>query len=362
MSARPPALFAVLLLLGTLTARAQTTFDDFLTLSGFGTLAVTHSSYTQGDFVATIEEPVGVGYSHSWSAAPDSDLGVQANLRFSDALSGVVQVLSRDDEYGNFRPSLEWANLKYDFTTDLSLRLGRILLPTYEVSDIRNVGYSLPWIRVPTEITYASNASYSDGLDLLYRFRSGELTQDFELQLGLTNQDLPGEAYTSDRSRLALLSDTLRCGDLSLHLAYQQSDPINLPMIRLHLLAAGAIYDPGPWFVSVDSNYTHDRYFGDLFAGYVSAGMRFGRFAPYLLVSALHAVEAGTSQLRALGNQHTLGAGVRWDFARNTDLKAQLAHATLVSLDDPVSFTNLQPGAHPGDSAAVVSVALDFVF
>jgi hypothetical protein len=355
-------LLAATLALGTAAVRAETSFGDFMTVSGFGTLGVVHSNYSQADFIATIDQPVGVGYSRSWSATPDTDLGVQANLTFTNALSAVVQVLSRDDLDGNFRPAIEWANLKYDLTPDLSLRAGRILLPTYEVSDTRNVGYALPWVRVPVEITYTSNAPYSDGLEILYRVHSGEVTQDLELQLGITNQDLPGELYTTDRSRLALLSDTLRYDDLTVHLAYQQCDPINVPLIRLHLVAAGAVYDPGRWFVSADSNYTHDPYFGDLFAAYVSGGVRFGRFAPYILLADMHAIREGNSQLPALGNQHTLGAGVRWDFVKNMDLKVQLERATLGSLDDTVAFTNLQPGAQAGDSAAMLSVALDFVF
>jgi hypothetical protein len=362
MSRARRALLGASLALSAVAAHAETSFGDFMTVSGFGTLGVVHSNYDQGDFVATIEQPVGVGYSHSWSATPDSDLGVQANLQFTDALSGVVQVLSRDDESGNFKPGIEWANLKYDFTPDLSLRVGRMLLPTYEVSDIRNVGYSLPWVRVPVEITYASNASHSDGMDVIYRVHSGDVSQDFELQLGVTNQDLPGELYTSARSRLALLGDTLRYQDLTVHLIYQECDPINLPMIREHLVALGAIYDPGRYFVSADSNYTHDPYFGELLSWYLSAGVRLGRFTPYALFADMHAMAEGSSQLPALGNQHTLGGGVRWDFVKNMDLKVQLERATLASLDDTVAFTNLQPGAKAGDSAAVLSVAVDFVF
>jgi hypothetical protein len=39
-------------------------------------------------------------------------LGGQADLRIADGLTGVVQVISRDNEDGNYKPSLEWANIK----------------------------------------------------------------------------------------------------------------------------------------------------------------------------------------------------------------------------------------------------------
>ncbi len=170
---------------------ADSAMGDYVTFSGFGTLGVVHSDYAQADFIATVSQPRGVGYSRSWSLTPDSDLGGQANITLSDQLSGVVQVLSRDTADGNFRPTVEWANLKFDFTSDLSIRAGRILLPSYDHADIRNVGYSLPWVRVPVEITYASTATHSDGVDVLYRLHTDAVTQDMQVQWGTTQLDLP---------------------------------------------------------------------------------------------------------------------------------------------------------------------------
>jgi hypothetical protein len=57
-----------------------------------------------------------------------------------------------------------------------------------------------------------------------------------------------------------------------------------------------------------------------------------------------------------------VGAGVRWDFAKNLDFKLQLQQVTIDTLDDPASFAKVQPGARVGDKANVVSLALDFVF
>ena len=134
------------------------------------------------------------------------------------------------------------------------------------------------------------------------------------------------------------------------------------PPVRLRVTGAGLTYDPGAWFVTADSNYSQDKFFGDLFAWYVSGGVRFGRFAPYAIYSTTHAQSVGTSGLRSLGNDHTVTAGVRWDFARNLDTKLQLQQVTIDSLDDPASFANLSPGARVGDKVNVLSLTLDFVF
>jgi hypothetical protein len=355
------ALLAAALGLGASMPPANAAIDDYVTFNGFGTLGVVHSTYDDADFIAVVSQLNGAGYSRKWSPNPDSDLGAQANFDLPGNLGGVVQVLSRYDAEGNYKPSVEWANLKYDFTADLAVRIGRILLPTYEHADIRNVGYSLPWVRVPVEITYASTATHSDGLDVLYQLHTGTLTQELQLQWGTTKQDLPGLAFTSNRARIAMFSDTLRYGDASLHLVYQQSDTVQNTPGRLRLTGLGFSYEPGPWFVSGDSNYTQSSYFGDSLAWYVSAGMRFARFSPYAFYSTMHQKSVGTSTLSSLGNQHTVAGGVRWDFAKNLDFKLQLEQVTLDSLDDPAAFANLQPGARIGDKAHVISLALDFL-
>jgi hypothetical protein len=362
MSLKRQAIIAAALVLSTVMLPAQAAIDDYVIFSGFGTLGGVYSAYNEADFIAAVSQLNGVGYSRRLSGTPDSDLGAQANFNLPGNLSGVVQVVSRYDADGNYKPSVEWANLKSDISPDLAVRIGRILLPTYEHADIRNVGYSLPWVRVPVEITYASTATHSDGIDVLYRLHTGAFTQDLQLQWGTAMLDLPGLAFTSNRARIAMFSDTLRYGDANIHVVYQQSDTAqNIPG-RLRLIGVGFAYEPGAWFVSGDSNYTQNSYFGDLLSWYASAGMRFGRFAPYAFYSTMHQESVGTSALTALGNQHTVAAGVRWDFAKNLDFKLQLEQITLDSLDDPASFANLQPGARVGDRAHVISLALDFLF
>src|ERR1700720_3416150 len=87
-----------MLVLGTVPGHADPTIDKYVTLSGFGTLGAVHSDYRQADFTGEIVQPHGAGFSRSWSATPDTDLGGQADVRIVDGLTGVVQVISRDTE------------------------------------------------------------------------------------------------------------------------------------------------------------------------------------------------------------------------------------------------------------------------
>jgi hypothetical protein len=356
-----PAIGAAMLLVAA-AGRADPTIGQSVAFSGFGTLGLVHSDYSQADFIGNVAQPRGPGFSSSWSATPDSDLGGQANFTFSDAFSGVVQVLSRDDANGNFKPDVEWANLKYDFTSDFAVRVGRILLPTFQRSDIQNVGYALPWVRIPIEINYTDTATHSDGIDALYRLKTGTVTQNIQVQFGSTTEDLPGATFTSVRANVVVISDTLQFGNSSVQLVYQTYEHAEFPPVRLRLVDAGFTYDPGAWFLTADSNYSEDAYFGDFFAWYVSGGVRLGSFTTYGIFASTRASSAGTSGLRSLGDEHTLAAGVRWDFAKNLDTKLQIQRVTIDSLNDPASFANLQPGARVGDQANVLSWTLDFVF
>ena len=358
-----PAVAASLLVLGTVSAHAGITIGPYVTLSGFGTLGEVYSDYRQADFTGRYSQPSGVGYSRNWSPTPDSDVGAQADVDIGHGLSGVVQVISRYNTDGNYKPTLEWANIKYEITSDLAVRIGRTLLPTYERSDSENVEYALPWVRLPNEIRFSNSATHSDGVDVLYRVTTGAVIQDLELKWGRTSEEFPGAVF--DGRDLMMLSDTLRYGDTSVHLAYQtmKYTYAGMPPARFRLVSGGFTYDPGAWFVTGDSNYAHYDFFGDFFAWYFSSGVRLGRFTPYAIYSTEHAPSAAPpSGLASLGNERTVTAGVRWDFAKNLDFKIQLQRVYIDTLNAPASFAKLQPGARVGDQANVLSLALDFVF
>src|ERR1700684_422544 len=97
--------------------------SSVFSFSGFGTVGETHSSEDKADFTASIFQPNGAGHTRIWSPEVDSLIGGQ--------LSAVVQVIAQQNYDGTYRPHVEWANVKYQFTPDLSARIGRVELPTF---------------------------------------------------------------------------------------------------------------------------------------------------------------------------------------------------------------------------------------
>jgi hypothetical protein len=343
-------------------AHAGQTVDQYLSFSEFGTLGVVHSDYDRADFTGNVVQPTGAGFGGSWSFTPDSDLGVQANLTLTDRLTGVVQVLSRENASGNFSPSLEWGNLKYDFTTEFSVRIGRILLPTFQLADVQNVGYALPWVRIPLEFNYADSTEHSDGIELLYQMKTGPISQLLQAQVGYSDENSPGADFGTVRAGSELLSDTLQYGNVSGELVYQHYEHTGYLQIRQDLFGMGLTYDPGAYFVMTACNYADNSIFGGAVAGYIGAGVRFGNVTPYGFYAITRATSEGTSDLAHLGNEHTVAAGLRWDFVSNFDVKLQIERVTLDSVDDTAAFADIQAGARPGDEAHIVSLTMDFVF
>src|SRR5580658_9804407 len=62
-----PVVAAWMLALGTVMAHADTTIDQYVTFSGFGTLGVVHSDYGQADFIGRVDQDSGAGYGSKWS-------------------------------------------------------------------------------------------------------------------------------------------------------------------------------------------------------------------------------------------------------------------------------------------------------
>jgi hypothetical protein len=152
--------------------------------SGFGTLGEVHSNDDRADFTSSLFKPTGAGYTHSWSADVDSLIAGQVTATFSPKFSAVLQVISEQSYNNTYTPQVEWANIKYQFTPDFSIRAGRTVLPCFFLSDTRNVGYTYAWVRPPVEVYHLLPVATSDGLDVSYRSHLGELADTIQLNAG----------------------------------------------------------------------------------------------------------------------------------------------------------------------------------
>ncbi|RJG08233.1 hypothetical protein [Massilia cavernae] len=418
LSSRPSIRPAVLALGAAIaflcaSARAGDLAYPNVAFSGFGSVGLTHASIRSADFTSSIMKSSGAGRTERWSPDVDSRLGAQLDLTLNKELSAVVQAVSEQRKDGSYKPAIEWANVKYQVSPDLSLRAGRIALPIFLAADYRKVGYAYPWVRTPVEVYNAIPLTSSDGVDANYRWNLGSVKNATQVFYGRTKKDLWDNA-TVEAHGIAGLSHTTSYGDASVRMsfltanltidlarelfdAYRQfgpqgvaiADRFDIAHRRTSASSIGVNYDPGKWFAMAELGRikTGGSYAGDSWTGYASAGFRSGDLTPYVAYAmvdpdsaiadpgiALDTLPASYRPLAATANgylqsslatiavQSTVTVGTRWDLAPGMALKVQYdrvsptdgSRGTLVNVD-PGRFRSGQP-------FHVASAVLDFVF
>jgi len=393
----------LLALMGLWALEVQATQPDMLDLSGFATLGVAVTDRNDTRFSR-------VGFDHPGDQnpdfGPDSVLGMQANWRLSPQAAAVLQVLSRESPRGSYTPRPTLAFFSYQLDPALTLRLGRMRGPFFMFSDTIDINYAQPWIRSPIEVYGLNPYVDLDGVDLLYRTRSQNVDIEVHPYFGSSRIDV-FEDGESRLKRIVGLNLALSSGDLSIHAGYssadqtlQWSDPLHdwlqgalrrteggVPIAeqmsgsdgRARFASAGFQWDNGRWLlvgeyarrkVSHSANSAH--------GWYLTAGRRFGTVIPYLtfarqiqdeaIVDNPPASELGAAveYFNASRNlaQRSVTAGVRWDFADNAALKAELMRAETAdgASGSFYSFDTSASALTRGRTVNVLSVSIDVTF
>ena len=358
------------------TAPATTVLSDqtMFKFGGFGTLGLSHSSQNLGDYVLDSTMPKGVGRSNDWSASNNSRIAAHVTANFTPKVSSVFQVDSEYRTDGSYRPEVEWFYVKYAFTPNVYMRVGRIALPTFMDSENRDVGYSYTWVNPPVDLYHQLSIPNSDGVDVTYRSEIGEAGNTIKAIYGKSKTERPNSISTS--KDMWGVFDTLEYGQATFHVGYQQRQSSTQNLLtgvtgtwtQYSDLSVGASYDPGNWFVI--SEWIQRRSTTKIGAMYISGGYRINKFTPYLLYSQnspgsffADAPPPTTAAIeRANRSQSTVSLGVRWDFMRNFDFKVQYDRVTL-SDNSNGYLINVPPNLKLyGTTFHVISAVVDFVF
>ena len=414
----------VWLLAAAMPVVAQT--EPSFRLRGFATLGAVHSSDQQSDFVASPFQPSGAGYSRSWDAGVDSKLALQLDGSFNDQWSAVVQVVSQRRYDGSFTPQVEWANIKYQVTPDLSVRAGRTLLATFIASDTRLLGYGNPWVRPPLEVYGLLPVTNTDGVDGTYRFRIGDTTHSTQLSFGRTELDLPnggqieaknivGLNHSIERGALTVRGGFLRAkvdvstpelealfvgltqfgAGLSMTPGLEPVGAQALALVdryrfesrRITAATIGATYDPGDWLLIAEwGRLDGPEVLADASTWQITGGLRFGGFTPYVSYARRHADPANEAGIDTrflppplaqpaaalnAGLQQTLVQFAASQRTASIGLRWEVRPNAALKLQfDRVdreagsagTFVNQQPGFRFGGESDLISLGLDVVF
>jgi hypothetical protein len=395
---------AVFAATAAMQAQAGTMDDGNLSISGFGTLGVAKSDTDQAQF-ARYNQAEGV--KDKAKIGLDSNLGLQATYKINDWLSGTAQVLTRKNTSPTFTTDLTWAFLKAKINDEVNVRVGRVVLPTFLISDYQNVGYANTMMRPPIEMYGQAPIENVDGADVNYQHAFGDFNFTTQAFVGVSRGKLfiptAGGAVATYRAPAYGISFTGEYGPFLVRVGHAQADlksndigPINgltatLGAVGFKQLGAdiavsgkkigftslGATMD---WNnIVVQTEYAQRRakdpvYIPDTNAWYAMAGYRIGKVLPYYAhasyTDAGHSVTppATFPKTGVLGStvygllqsaeQTSDLVGVRWDFAKSLALKVQVDRVKPKAKGGSLIF---QSPTFNGD-VTVVGVALDFVF
>lgn len=391
------------------------TIDDLphsdIKLSGFGTLGAVHADTDQADFTSSVLKASGAGATRRWSMDVDTRLGVQLDAEIASQWSAVLQLVSEQSFDNSYRPHVEWANLKYQVTPDIDIRLGRMALPVFMAAEHRKVGYVYSMVRQPSEVAEASPLTSSDGIDMSWRWRTSVLRHNTRLQYGHTNMALETNtrlraggilalSHSIDVGALNVRASVIRA-DVTVNLAEQLFDALNsfgpagttlsnrysVDNKRFSLVALGMEYDPGNWFMTIEGGRQRSQsLLGTNIALAIGAGYRWRDFTPYAGYSAVRTqsetrtggvplvglspqlagyatvLNAGLNELlTTMPDQSSVSLGLRWDFYENIAFKVQF-DSLKPRHNSRGTLINQQPGYNVAHAISVTSLSLDFVF
>ena len=387
-------------------------------ISGFGTGALTYADTDRAEFARPNQAS---GSSKDVRTGIDSNLGLQADMPVNSWLSLTAQGLVRRDAEENYGAELSWAFAKARISDELSVRVGRVGLPVFMISDYRNVGYANHMLRPPAEVYSQVPFNSIDGADITWQHSFGDTSVTSQLAYGNVKSPLSGNIDAKGK-QIAALNISAEHGPFTVRAGHAVAkvtidDSVSLNTLLGGLRAAGAGYrfpqlttlaneiqanEKRARFsslgLSMDWNdivvqtefakRNTETYVNDTTAWYVMGGYRVGKFMPYVshanlkidsaivntvpascpagypaaCTPTMQALGAGVRRLPntgvGQGEQSTNTLGVRWDFASSVALKAQIDRVT------PKNGTGLFVNAQPGfrDTVTVGAVALDFVF
>jgi hypothetical protein len=387
-------------------------------ISGFGTGALTYADTRHAEFARPNQAE---GSSRDFRTGIDSNLGLQADMPVNSWLSLTAQGLVRKDAEAGYGAELTWAFAKFRLSDELSVRVGRVGLPVFMISDYRNVGYANHMLRPPAEIYSQVTFNNIDGLDLTWQRSFGDTSVTSQLAYGSVDAPVTGGVDVEGKQVIALNVSaehgpfTVRAGHARTKITVDNSSSLNALVAGLRAAGAGYRFaqlpvlaaeieakDKQASFTSlglamdwndivVQTEYAKrktDSYINDTTSWYVMGGYRIGSFMPYVshaelkidsaIVNTVPAacpagypaactptmqqLGAGVGRLRnsavGQGEQSTSSFGLRWDFASSVALKAQIDRVKPKNGNG--LFINVQPGFR-GD-VIVGAVALDFVF
>jgi len=221
-----------------------------------------------------------------------SKIGVQMTFNIDSQNSVVTQLVSRGQN--SWDTSAEWAYFKHDFNNGFTGKVGRIRLPAFMLSEFLDVGYAVPWAKMPNE-SYDALTPFAnmEGVDLSYNTDVGDMSATIQFVYGRSASD------SYDLKGLVSLNGSLQADTWNAKVSVSSAEDITVinPTIQAALglygsassgiggsfTSVGFTYDPGDLYFSTEvTSLKVDDTIVDQDSAHATIGYRFGRLMPTL--------------------------------------------------------------------------------
>ena len=374
---------------------------DNVSIYGFGTIGLTYQN--NENIIYESNWRMDRGTDGDVSLQNDSKFGLQLDWQIHPKLSFTIQ--GSVDSAG---ATLEWANLKYNITDELDIKVGQMRFPTAMYSDILKVSYSYDWVRLPEDVYGILPLTSYQGAELNYQTIYKDIEYHIKFYGGTSKDTMVGTKDVGDYDielkhtfgvNLALIFDSLE-----IYTGYTQTDisitndRINMYFDALYQSDISPIqkdilkdYDPRDKktkYLSLGFKYNYrnayllgeyvdidmNNIISDNYAWYLTAGYHIDKFTPNITYSKVtgrsnYQVETGNEQIdkdlqemaeRTLTSQEHITLGVRYDIKENIALKAQYDHIKESDKGRGISIHKEEP-YEPTD-IDLFSLSMDFIF
>lgn len=331
------------------------------------------------------------------SFRPDSMLGVQLDMTVNEQVRAITQLVGRGSE--DFDARMEWAFLQWRAHRDHQLRIGRLRLPFFMMSEYLEVGYTYPWARPPIDVYRAYTPSSWEAASWEWTLAAGSWTHEVQWAAGTFDFNYAGGGFHADDvvsvTWYGTWHDlTLRLGYLAGNATYSSTslDAANVAFAGAltpvlldkqgegEFKGAGFQYDNGSLLVMGEANQVDVKgFYRDSVTGYVTAGWHLGKWLPHVtwagqdttdkwvrrqaLPPALRAADPLNRLLAT--DQQSVAIGLRYDPLPNLALKLDVTR--IVDTDD--GWGSLSPAAGsklvapvPDQDVDTVRFVVDAVF
>ena len=267
--------------------------------------AATHSAET-GEYLQQISNRISYEY--------DTSYGINFRTQLTENVNGVAQLTSASRN-GDFGMDLEWGFVEYAFSRDWRLRIGKMNLQTFNLSDYIEVGYLYPWIRPPEEVYGFNPMRNYPGIEIMHTARLGKnidlismlFTGSAEVQLSEVTTMRAEDGYGVN-FQLTMPGFMVRAGSITPVVEIQQEafllqtggTPIPMPGAnidpgqRLYLTTFGLSWDYsnfvgyGEWVKTTPQGALHEV-FPKQKGAYLTMGYKIGNFLPFVTAATADA-------------------------------------------------------------------------